>query len=97
MPRRRLASMACCIQLRIVAEDTLVTEGDSSRRSEICGDSRPILNSRMQCNESRILARGLGHCVRECVVETSYHLEHRKICIAELRAQKIALPGSILR
>ena len=39
--------MACRVQLRIVSEDAVVVEGDTSRRSEIRGDSRTLLNSRM--------------------------------------------------
>src|SRR5882757_4622695 len=63
--RRR--SPLCRVQLRIVSKNALVIEGDASRRSEIRGNARTLLNSNMQRKEPRIIARGLARCVLECV------------------------------
>src|ERR1700690_3039123 len=64
------------VELRIVAENALLVEGNAPRRREVGGDSRALLLSAPQRQKPPITARQPFHRARECIAQSRNDLEH---------------------
>lgn len=72
------------IEFRIVTKNSVVVEGNPSRRSEVGSDPWQFLHSRMQGDEPPVLARELGHGPRKCPGSTASSKAHSPLPFLEL-------------
>src|SRR6185312_6817610 len=95
-PSRPAERSALGVQLGIVAEDTLLVEGDAAFRGDVALDAGPRRDAVVQSDEARTLLLEALHHARKSVAQPRDGLKQRQIGIAEASADEMAVTAGIL-